>query len=332
MDFAIGDAGPLLEEESGLAARAAWLYHAGSLTQSQVAEKLGITSAKAHRLIARATRAGHVRVFVEGPIGSCIASEQALAERHGLSMCRVVPTIDADVFPLRELGLAAATFLRDVLENDRHRLIGIGHGRTLAAAVQLMPRLPSPNLRLVSLIGGLPRRYQANPFEVIDHFAEKTGADAFLLPVPMFARAAADTAVLRRQFGVEESLRLAAEVSLMVMGIGSLETEAFLSLAGVITPDELTEVRAAGAAGEILGYFYDADGRLVDTPLHDRVVALPLPRARNPRRVTDPTVVAVAGGAVKADAINAVLRSGLLTGLITDELTARLARRCHRYP
>ena len=324
MDLAIGDAGPLLEEESGLAARAAWFYHAGSLTQSQVADKLGVTNAKAHRLIARATRAGHVRVFVEGPIGSCIASEQALAERYGLSMCRVVPTIDQDVFPLRELGLAAATFLLDVLEHDRHRLVGIGHGRTLAAAIQAMPRLPCPQLRLVSLIGGLPRRYQANPFEVIDNFAEKTGADAFLLPVPMFAREAADTPVLRRQFGVEETLRLASEASLLMMGVGSLQAEAFLSLAGVITPEELAEVRAAGAAGEILGYFYDARGRLVDTPLHDRVVVPPLPRASRPRTTTDPTVVAVAGGAVKATAITAVLQSGLLTGLITDELTARL--------
>ncbi len=323
MDFAIGDAGPLLEEESGLAARAAWLYHAGSLTQSQVAEKLGVTSAKAHRLIARATRAGHVRVFVEGPIGSCIASEQALAERHGLSMCRVVPTIDPEMFPVRELGLAAATFLRDVLESQRHRLIGIGHGRTLAAAVHLMPRLPCPHLRLVSLIGGLPRRYQANPFEVIDNLAEKTGADAYLLPVPMFARDVADTPVLRRQFGVEETLRLASEATLLMMGIGSLQHEAFLSLAGVITPEELAQVRAAGAEGEVLGYFYDARGQLVDSKLHGRVVALPLPRARKPRHAAAAMVVAVAGGAEKATAIDAVLRSGLLTGLITDELTAR---------
>lgn len=323
MELAIGDAGPLLEEESGLAARAAWLYHAGSLTQSQVAEKLGVTSAKAHRLIARATRAGNVRVFVEGPIGSCIASEQALAERHGLAMCRVVPTIDAEVFPVRELGLAAATFLRDVLEAQQHRLIGIGHGRTLAAAVHLMPRLPCPHLRLVSLIGGLPRRHQANPFEVIDHLAEKTGADAFLLPVPMFARDGADTPVLRRQFGVEETLRLASEASLLMMGVGSLQTEAFLSLAGVITPGELVEVCAAGAEGEVLGYFYDAHGHLVDTPLHERVVALPLPRPKRLRHAGSAMVIAVAGGAEKVIAINAVLRSGLLTGLITDELTAR---------
>jgi erythritol transport system ATP-binding protein len=34
-------------------------------------------------------------------------------------------------------------------------------------------------------------------------------------------------------------------------------------------------------------------------------------------------IVAVAGGAVKVDAVRAVLASGLLSGLITDERTAR---------
>jgi DNA-binding transcriptional regulator LsrR (DeoR family) len=35
------------------------------------------------------------------------------------------------------------------------------------------------------------------------------------------------------------------------------------------------------------------------------------------------TVIGIAGGADKVDAIRATLRSGLLSGLITDETTAR---------
>jgi DNA-binding transcriptional regulator LsrR (DeoR family) len=69
-----GETGLHAGEDGGLATRAAWLYHAGGFTQSEVAGKLGVTSAKAHRLIGRATRAGLVRVFVDGPIGDCIAT------------------------------------------------------------------------------------------------------------------------------------------------------------------------------------------------------------------------------------------------------------------
>ena len=322
MQTMAGEAGPLAEEDAELATRAAWLYHAGGLTQADVAERLGVTSAKAHRLIGRATRAGLVRVFVEGPIGNCIAAEQALSERYGLALCRVVPTIDEQALPFPVLGIAAATYLKDVLARGEHRTIGVGHGRTLAAAVHYLPRMPAPGLRLVSLLGGLPRRVPANPYEVVDRLADKTGADAWLLPVPMFASSAADRAVLRRQVGVAEALALAREASLLVFGIGEVRADAFLTLAGTIDAADIEHARGLGAEGEILGYFYDAAGRLVDTPLHDRVTGRPLaPASRTAAARRE--IVAVAGGRGKVSAINAVLQSGLLTGLITDELTAR---------
>ncbi len=322
MQTMAGEPGPLAEEDAALATRAAWLYHAGGLTQSDVAGRLGVTSAKAHRLIGRATRAGLVRVFVEGPIGNCIAAEQALSARHGLTLCRVVPAIDDSALPIQALGIAAATYLKDVLERGEHSAIGVGHGRTMASAIHCLPRMPVRGLRLVSLLGGLPRRVPANPYEVVDRLAEKTGADAWLLPVPMFAGSAADRVVLRRQIGVPEALALAGEAGLLMFGIGEVGADAFLALAGVIDAAEIEHARRLGAVGEVLGYFYDADGRLVDTPLHGRVTGRalgPASRTAAPAR----EIVAVAGGRGKAPAINAVLQSGLLTGLITDELTAR---------
>ena len=305
----------LSADDAALATRAAWLYHAGGFTQTEVAEKLGLAPAKAHRLIARATRAGLVRVFVEGPIGGCIAAEDELRARFGLGFCRVVPALDEPGLPLRALGTAAASFLRDALERGEHRVIGVGHGRTLAAAVDFLPRAPAPQVRLVSLLGGLPRRISTGPFDVIHRLAEKTGAEAYLLPVPMVANTPADGAVLRAQRGVAETLALATEARLVLAGIGAVDSAAFLPMAGMVAPEEVRDLRARGATGEMLGRYFAADGRLIDTELHDRVIAVP-PSAMH-------GLVAVAGGEEKADAINAVLRSGLLHGLITDEPTAR---------
>ena len=322
MHATLGEAGLVGEEDAGLATRAAWLYHAGGFTQTEVAGRLGVTSAKAHRLIGRATRAGLVRVFVDGPIGGCIAAETALARHFDLSFCRVVPVLDEPGVPLRALGIAAASFLRDAIDHGMHRVVGVGHGRTLASAVDHLPRVPAPELRIVSLLGGLPRRHPAHPFEVVDRLAEKTGADARLLPVPMFAAAGPDRVVLRRQAGVAEALTLAREASLLLLGIGEADSAAFLAQAGMLSAADLAAVRAAGAVGEALGYFYDRDGAAVDTPLHGRVTGLSLAEL-----VPDPQpgreVVAVAGGPDKTEAVAAVLRGRRLTGLITDELTAR---------
>lgn len=301
--------------EDELATRAAWLYHAGGLTQSQVAERLGLATAKAHRLIARATRAGLVRVFVDGPIGGCIALERALIDQFDFDLCRVVPVLDEQTPPMRELGIAAATLLHDALDRGAHTVIGVGHGRTLAAAMDHLPRVPAPHVRLVSLLGGLPRRISTGPFDVIHRIAEKTSAEADLLPVPMFANSAADATVLRAQRGVAEALALAARASLKLAGIGAVSDAAMLPMAGMVAPPEVAELRAAGAVGEVLGRYFAIDGTLVDTPLHDRVVSIPVAAMQG--------LVAVAGGADKIQAIAAVLRSGLLGGLVTDEPTAR---------
>lgn len=307
-------------DELALAARAAWLYHAGGLTQSQVAQRLGVPSSRAHRLIARAVRAGVVRVLIEGPIAGCAEAEMEITRRFGLRLCRVVPGLGEpgeDALPLREIGMAAASFLHDVLARDEHRIIGVGHGRTLGAAVDRLPALAAPNACFVSLLGGLTRRTGTSPFDVIHRLAEKTGSEAWLMPVPFLANSPSDRAVLLAQRGIGEAVALAAQATLSLVGIGEVAGEAFLPASGVVAPGEVEALLAAGAAGEVLGHYFDAQGHPVETPLHERVLAV-MPSAGEGR-----LVVGVAGGEAKIAAIRAVLRSGLLSGLITDEPTAQ---------
>ena len=73
----------------------------------------------------------------------------------------------------------------------------------------------------------------------------------------------------------------------------------------------------AGGAGEMLGNFFDARGRVLETTLTARLLAVDLDGQSKTR------IVAIAGAVAKTPAIRAVLESGRLTGLITDEPTAR---------
>lgn len=302
--------------EAASAARAAWLYHAGGMTQAAVARALGVTGAKAHRLLARAARDGTVRVLVDGPIGGCVELERGLAERFGLGMCRVVPDLGERGPPLRALGQAGAAFLWRALQGlGAGAVVGVGHGRTLAACVGYLPRVAVPGLRLVSLLGGLPRLRAANSYEMIHLLAERTGAESWLVPVPLFANAAEDREVLLAQRGVREAFALAHEARLCLVGIGEVGEGAFLHRADAVTGPEMAALRARGAAGEVLGRWFGGDGRPLDAPLHDRVIAAPLASLYG--------LTAVAGGEAKRRAILAVLRGRVLDGLITDEPTAR---------
>ncbi|EPE95099.1 sugar-binding transcriptional regulator [Rhizobium grahamii] len=307
----------MADTDDTLAVRAAWLHYAGGLTQSDVAKRLGVPSVKAHRLIARAVADGVVKVTIDGDIVECVELENRLAERFGLRYCEVAPDLGEDGLPLRALGHAGATFLKREIERGDNKVIGLGHGRTLAAAVQYMPRVAARDVRFVSLLGGLTRNYGANPYDVMHRIAEKTGTHAFVMPVPFFANTSEDREVLRAQRGVKEVFELANKADLKLVGLGTVDAAAQLVLSGMIEPGEIEDIAAAGGVGEILGHFFDATGHVLETALTGRTLSASFPKKRTER------LVALAGGQSKVEAIRAILNSHRLFGLITDERTAR---------
>ena len=304
-------------DEASLAIRAAWLHYAAGMTQAEVAARLGVPSIKAHRLISWANQNGAVKVSIEGDVAECVALEMQLAERFALATCHVVPDLMERDLPLRALGIAGGDFLRREIEAlDEGGVIGVGHGRTLAAAVADLPRMEAGSIQFVALMGGLTRRHAANPYDVMHRLADKTGAAAYVLPVPFFANSAEDREVFLAQRGVAEVFDLALRSNLMLVGIGTADLDAQLVSTGMIEVDEIGDVQARGGVGELLGHFFNGEGIAVSTSLSARTVSPDLEALRGRR------IVAVAGGRIKVRAIRSILLSGLLSGLITDERTA----------
>ncbi len=306
----------LRDAEEGLAVRAAWLHYAGGMTQAEVAKRLGITGVKAHRLITRMNEAGIVKVTIDGDVAELVELEEAMSRRFGLDYCEIVPDLSEEGLPLRALGTAGASYIQRMIESRPDCVIGVGHGRTLAAAVREMPHIDGAALRFVSLLGGLTRNYAANPHDVIHRLAEKTGAQAYVMPVPFFANTVEDRQVLLSQHGVSDVFRLAASADLMLVGVGTTEPHAQLVASRMVEMSEISEVKARGGLGEILGHFFDEHGQPIETSLTQRTLSLGLEELKGRR------IVAIAGGAEKTCAIRSVLMSGLLGGLITDERTA----------
>lgn len=306
----------LRDDETSMATRAAWLHYAGGLTQSDVAKRLGLTSLKAHRLITKANQDGLVKVYIDGEVSECVALENQLMQRFGLSHCEVVPDFDSEDLPLRALGRAGAQFLKREIEKGEEALIGVGHGRTLAASVEYLPRTSAGKTRFVSLLGGLTRKFSANPHDVIHRLAERTGAEAYVMPVPFFANTVEDREVLLGQKGISDVFDLAKSAHLLVVGIGTAEPEASLVSTGMIERSEIEEIKKAGGAGELLGHFFNARGAPVETSLSERTLSLGRDDLKDRR------IVAIAGGRTKTLAIKSLLESGYLKGLITDERTA----------
>jgi DNA-binding transcriptional regulator LsrR (DeoR family) len=301
-----------------MAARAAWLHFVGGLTQGEVARRLGMPTTRAHRYIARAQALGLVQITVDVAEAGCIALEERLRARHGLELCIVaMDTQETGDLPLRSLAAAGSAWLRNTLTQQAHAIIGLGQGRTLAAVIDALGRTEVPTTSFVSLLGGLTRSFAANPYDVIHMLAQKTAAEAWLMPAPLFADSPEDKRVLRAQTILAEVFERMSRASLAVIGIGDLQNSPCAVSAMQDGAVMLEQLRAKGARAEILGQFLDARGQIMSTPLDGRVMALPLEDLRQRK------VVAIAGGLTKQRAIHAALHSGLLTGLIVDEATAK---------
>ncbi len=243
--------------------------------------------------------------------------QQNLTAAFGLDHCEVVSDLHQEDLALRALGVAGAAFLSAEIAADDTAILGIGHGRTLLSCVEHLGALSAPGLKVVSLMGAQTAGADMNPHAVASRLAEKIGSEVESMPVPFIANSTADRDVLLGQKAAQQAARLAEQADLMIVGIGTTLPEAELVTTGMVEPAEMATIAAEGGAGEMLGHFFDKRGQPVGREITDRILTQSRDRLKGRR------IVAVAGGQVKTHAIKAVLESGLLSGLIIDEHTAR---------
>ena len=117
---------------------------------------------------------------------------------------------------------------------------------------------------------------------------------------------------------MKDALKRFDEVSLALVGIGSVDPSQLLALSGnVFSPKELDQLRQQGAVGDVCLRFFDVDGNPIENALDNRVIGMQLEQLRKVERS-----VGIAGGKRKFEAIRGALRGKLINVLITDRRTA----------
>lgn len=298
------------------AARAGWLYYVAGNTQEEIANKMGISRQSAQRLVSAAITERLIKVRLDHPIARCMELAADLRQRFGLTFVEVVPTDPGNVDSSAGVATAAATEIEKRLASPEPTVMAIGTGRTLKAAIEQMTTMDCPHHTIVSLTGNIAPDGSASFYNVIFNMADMVKARSFPMPLPVIAASPDERALLHKQAMVTTTLNLAARADVTFVGIGELGPGAPLSADGFVTEQELDDLLDAGAVGEIVGWVFDADGKLIDGLVNDRVASAQIPS-------TDKgDVIALAAGSRKSTAILAALRAHLVNGLITDELTA----------
>jgi len=295
--------------------RAAWLYYVEGLTQEQIAEALGLSRIKVIRMLAAARSEGLVKIRIDARSAKQVGLERGLQHALGLKQAVVVPAArDAASIPAL-VGYAAGLWLSDTLADNMS--LAVGWGQTLNLALRGMQPRPIEAMSVVSLLGGLTHSRSINPSAVARRVADMFSADCFQLTAPVFVSSEEMRAALWREPTLRALLDRARAADVALLSVGSLGPDSTLFREGLLPEADIAALKAAGAVGDLLCHFIDADGKPVDHPVNRRVMAV------SPAELSGIGLVAIAGGgADKAPAIRAALRASAARVLITDESAA----------
>ena len=298
------------------AARAGWLYYVAGNNQEEIARKLNVSRQTAQRLVSLSVSEGLIKVRLDHPIGRCMELAEKLRRRFALDLVEVVPSDPESSSTVIGVAQAAAAEIERRLRSPSPIVMAIGTGRTLKAAIEQLPPMEASQHKIVSLTGNIAPDGSASYYNVIFNMADTVQARMFPMPLPVIASSPEEREMLLSQPIVKETLALAARADITFVGIGDLGPDAPLYLDGFITESELKALQKAGAVGEIVGWAFDAQGRMIEGLTNDRVASAPMPsRERS-------LVVALAMGEKKLPGTIAALNRRLVNGLMTDERTA----------
>lgn len=307
--------------ELRMIARVAQMYHVEKQRQADIAKHLRMSQATVSRMLKRAVDEEIVRTTVVAPPGTYGGLEAALRETFDLPEAIVVPCAEERDGPIMaRIGEAAAHFLETTLQSDE--VIGVSSwSETILKMVDNIHPVKAPKARfVVQTLGGMGApSVQTEASQLTTRLAKLTGAEPRLLAAPGVAQSRDAKLAMVSDPYVRTTMDLFPQISLAVIGIGSIEPSRMLARSGnVFSAQELQEKAEAGAVGDIGLRFFDAEGRPVITALDERVIGMRLEALQEVDRV-----LALAGGPGKVAAIAGALRTGVIDVLVTDWFTAR---------
>jgi DNA-binding transcriptional regulator LsrR (DeoR family) len=311
-----GSAGPRAPVvSSDIAVKTAWLYYVEGLTQEQIAEKLGVNRVKVMRTLAACTADGIVVTTINARTARQVELERALEKRWGLEASIVVPTPSGEEHLEKAIGHAVALYLGETMRDGM--TLAIGGGATLHASLGFLERRSLKSASVVALVGSLPHSQWINPSIVAARVAETFGVDSYQITAPVMVNDPVLRDLLWRQPELKDVRDRAAGADIALLTVGEMSSTATVFRYGIVPPDALRTLAARGAVANMLCYFVDAEGRLVDHEVNERVMAIGLDMVS-----AVPNVVLAAGGPQKIAALRAALKAVRANVLITDSDTA----------
>lgn len=301
------------DQELELMTKVSILYYKKELNQSQIASKLGISRPKVSRLIKKARENGIVKIKIDTPENDNSQLESELAHKFNLKEVLIVDLSKQQ--PLEKRKEAAAQKGLELLARiaEGKEYLGVSAGTTLYKFAQNAYPISKQQFKIVPLIGALSdtgKSFNAN--EISTLLSNNLGGINYLLNSPAFLKDAETAAVFKNEKRIKKVIKLYQKIDIALLGIGTATAEHPL-IADHLTDSEMEVFNNLKLCGSINSIFFDQEGKLVELPFNNRIIAVNLEELLNIK-----FRIGIAVGSKKNQAVLAALKSSLLNILITD--------------
>lgn len=216
--------------------------------------------------------------------------------------------LDQDAEVKESLGAEAAKHLLNILTPDDR--VTVTGGSTTATIAEHLNVLPF-NIEFTPARGGLGESVTHQANAIVARMAKKTGGTYHVLYVPDQVSETTYNNLIEEP-AVKAVVEQIKSSDIVIHGIGDA---AKMAERRQTNDDVMMELKAKNAVGEAFGYYFDKKGNIV---YKVRTIGLQL------EDLDGKQIIAVAGGASKAEAIKAYLKfAPPQTILITDEAVAQ---------
>jgi DNA-binding transcriptional regulator LsrR (DeoR family) len=308
---------PKLSQDIELMTRVASLYYLDDLTQSEIADSLGLSRPKVGRLLKRAREEGIVEITVHTHPALSMQLENRLKERFNLQSALLVSDQGDEQTQRAQVARMVAGYLNREL---RHvMVVAVGMGRNTGAVPEHVANVSPRTCTFVSAIGGSPQiAAPINSNDICRRLAERFGGQSKSLYAPAYAETTAIRDSFMNHDDVGGTLETARQADVALVGIGDAHDDSAVVVIGCFSAGEMQQLRRAGAVGDILGNFFDVNGQRIVNGMDNRVVGL---NADDLQRI--PSVIGIVSETNKVTAVLGALRSGMVNVLATSIGNAR---------
>ena len=264
-------------------------YYEDGLTQQEIGNKFGISRIKVSRMLSKALEDKIVQIKINAPAGKYHDLENILEDKFKIREVVVVDTETGDQDEvIASIGRGAAGYLNANLQGDE--IIGLTWGRTLLNLVNALSTDHFPELRVVQMLGGLGDPEAGyHGADLTRRMAEKLSTKPRLIHAPGIVRSEDLCRELIRDLQVRDTLKLAAQADLAIVGLGYFEPDSSTFLSDyILSEEDQSLLKSKRVIGDISLRFFDDQGHFIKTEIDERIVGLSIDQLQQiPRIIGD---------------------------------------------